>query len=366
MVKAFRYRLYCTKVQQTLLSRWLGHCRWVYNKTLEIRKTAWDESETRIGLYGTNKLLTQWKLEKPELREVHSQVLQNAQFRVDRAFQGFFQRVKAKAEEPGFPRFRNRFRYDSLCWPQYPGGAVLEGSVLKIKGIGNLKLNLHRPVEGVIKTTTILSTSTGKWFVSFIATVEAKALEASTVAVGLDAGLENLLTTDQGEVVRNPRFLRTDEHDLKRAQRKLSAQPKGTTERSFRRKAVARVHERIRNRRLNFAHQISRRLVDRCGVIVFEKLNIQGMIKNHCLAKSISDAAWRLIRILTIYKAEEAGRIVVQVNPAYTSQDCSRCGTREKKSLDIRIHRCKVCGLELHRDHNAALNILRLGLQSLA
>jgi len=253
-----------------------------------------------------------------------------------------------------------------LCWPQYPGGAVLEGSVLQVKGIGDIPVNLHRPVEGTIKTTTITRTSTGKWFVSFSVEVEAKVLEPSTVAVGLDAGLENLLTTDRGEVVPNPRFLRKGERNLKRVQRKLSKEPKGTPARAFRRRAVAHAHEKIRNQRLNFAHRISKRLVDRCGIIVFEALAIEGMLKNHCLAKSIADAAWRLIRILTVYKAEEAGRTVVQVNPAYTSQDCSRCGHRAKKTLSQREHHCETCGLSLHRDHNAALNILRLGLQSLA
>ena len=116
VVKAYRYRLYCTKAQVTSLNRWLDLSRWVYNKTLEVRKTSWETDEVRIGLFATNKLLPQWKQEKPELQEVHSQVLQNAQKRVDTAFQGFFRRVK-NHETPGYPRFRNRFRYDSLCWP---------------------------------------------------------------------------------------------------------------------------------------------------------------------------------------------------------------------------------------------------------
>jgi len=365
VVKAYRYRLYCTKAQVTSLNRWLDLSRWVYNKTLEVRKTSWETDEVRIGLFATNKLLPQWKQEKPELQEVHSQVLQNAQKRVDTAFQGFFRRVK-NHETPGYPRFRNRFRYDSLCWPQYPGGAVLDGDILRVRGIGDIRINLHRPVEGKIKTTTISRTSTGKWFVIFSVEVDVVWLPTSQRAIGLDAGLENLLTSDQGRVIHNPRFLRRGQHDLKRAQRKLSATAKGTVDRAKKRKVVAHIHERIRNQRVNFAHRISRYFVDHYGVIVFEDLNVLNMVKNHCLAKSIQDAAWTMIRTFTIYKAAEAGRTIILVNPAYTSQDCSRCGHREKKPLGQREHRCPACGLVLHRDHNAAINILRLGLQSLA
>lgn len=364
-VKAYRYRLYCTKAQATSLNRWLDLSRWVYNKTLEVRKTSWEDAEVRIGLFATNRLLTQWKQEKPELQEVHSQVLQNAQKRVDSAFQGFFRRCKQSKEKAGYPRFRNRFRYDSLCWPQYPGGAVLDGDVLRVRGIGDIRVNLHRPVDGKVKTTTISRTATGKWFVSFSVEVEPVRLPVSQRAIGLDAGLENLLTSDRGRVIHNPRFLRRGEHDLKRAQRKLSAEAKGTAARAHRRVAVAHIHERIRNQRINFAHRISRYFIDHYGVIVFEDLNVLNMVKNHCLAKSIQDAAWTMIRNFTVYKAAEAGRTVILVNPAYTSQDCSRCGHLEKKPLSQREHRCPACGLVLHQDHNAAINILRLGLQSL-
>ena len=363
--KVYRYRLYPTKAQRTELCRWLDVVRWVYNKTLEVRKNSWELHQRSVRLYDTNLLLAEWKQENPVFKTVHSQVLQNAQRRVDLAYQAFFRRVKA-GEEPGYPRFRGKFRYDSICFPQYPGGCFLEGSVLSVRKIGDIRLNLHRPVEGVIKTTTIKRTSTGKWFVSFSVETEAKPLAKIKKAVGLDLGLESFVTNNYGKKLDNPRFFRKEEKALAKVQRKFSKTKKGTPERRFRRKAVARVHERIKNKRMNFAHKLSRQLVNRYSMIVFEDLSINSMVKNHCLAKSIQDAAWRQVIQLTSYKAEEAGRQVVLVNPAYTSQDCSKCGHRVKKKLSDRIHKCPVCGLVLDRDHNAAINILRLGLQSLA
>ena len=313
--------------------------------------------------------MTGWKQEIPVFRNVHSQVLQNAQLRVDLAFQSFFRRVKSGDKKAGYPRFRSRFRYDSLCFPQYPGGAELKDGKLFIRKIGTIRLNLHRPIppEATIKTTTIRKTSTGKWFAFFSVEVPlSKPLDPVERAVGIDLGLESFLTTDQGVKAKNPRFFRKSEKALAKVQRRFARTKKGTPERRFRRKAVARVHEKIANQRSNYAHKISRKLVDHFGIIVFEDLKPSRMIKNHCLAKSIADVAWTQIRNYTTYKAEEAGRTVVLVNPAYTSQDCSRCSFRVKKKLSERTHNCPSCGLSMDRDQNAALNILRLGLQSLS
>jgi putative transposase len=166
-------------------------------------------------------------------------------------------------------------------------------------------------------------------------------------------------------MIANPKFFRSEEKRLAKAQRKLSAATKGSPERRKRRKVVARMHERIANKRRNFAHQESRKLVNRFSTIVFENLNIRGMVKNHHLAKSISDAAWSQLIQFTSYKAEWAGRCVVQVNPRNTSQMCNRCQAVTKKTLSERVHTCSQCGFTADRDLNAAMNILALGLQSM-
>ncbi len=361
MRKAYRYRLYPSKSQVTLLERTLEICRWIYNDTLALRKSAWEQEQHSISLYETNKILTQWKKERPDLNRVHSQVLQNVQMRVDLAFKAFFRRVKA-GENPGYPRFKGKGRYDSITYKQ--SGFKLEGDRLHLSKIGDVKIVLHRPVEGTIKTLTIRRSATGKWYACFSVECDPSPLPQKETVVGIDVGLESFATLSNGEKIENPRFFRTDEKALAKAQRKLSKAEKGTPERKKARKIVAHTHERIANRRLNFAHQTSRKVVDRFGTIVFEDLNITTMQKNHHLAKSIADVAWNVFITITGSKAEEAGSRVILVNPRNTSQMCSRCGMIVAKTLSDRVHSCPHCGLVMDRDQNAAINIMRLGLQS--
>ena len=363
MLKAFRYRLYPTKAQKTKIDATLESLRWVYNETLAIRKNSWEQEKKTLSLFKTNKLLTQWKKEHPELNNVFSQVLQDAQVRVDLAFKAFFRRVKAGEKKVGYPRFKGHGRYDSLTYTQF--GFKLGKDKLTLTKIGALRVNMHRPVQGKIRRITICRTSTGKMFVSITAEVQSNPLPFKDGSVvGVDVGLESFATFSNAEKIVNPRFFRNEEHELVKAQRKLSAEKKGSIGWRKRLKVVQRVHERIGNKRFNFIHQESRKLVNRFGAIAFENLNVKGMVQNHCLAKSISDVGWSMFVNATRYKAEEAGSKVVLVNPNGTSQMCSRCGLIVKKDLSERVHRCS-CGLEMDRDLNAAINILRLGLQSL-
>ena len=362
---AYQYRLHLTKGQQRLLEQQLEECRWVYNQTLAARRDAWQQRQETLRLYDTQAMLPDWKAERRSLKLVHSQVLQNVQMRVDLAFKAFFRRLKAGERDLGYPRFKGFGRYDSITYPQYGNGARLQGNRLILSKIGAVLINLHRPVEGRIKTVTVRRSSTGKWFVAFAVERQRNAVaDVPEAAVGVDVGLEKFATLSTGETIDNPRFFRADEKDLRRAQRRLSEQSKATPERAQRRRIVARIHERIANRRKNFAHQESRKLVKGFGIIVFEDLNITRMITNHCLAKSITDAAWNQLASYTQYKAEEAGRAYIEIDPRGTSQRCSRCGAVVKKDLSIRVHRCLHCSLEIDRDLNAAYNILRLGLQS--
>jgi len=281
--------------------------------------------------------------------------------RVDLAFKAFFQRVKA-GENPGYPRFKERGRYDSFTYKQ--SGFNLDGDRLHLSKIGEVRIVLHRPIEGTIKTLTIRRSSTGKWYACFSVDYDPSPAPQKETVVGIDVGLESFATLSNGEKIENPRFFRTDERVLAKAQRKLSKAQKDTPERKKARKIVAHVHKRIVNRRLNFAHQTSRQLVDRFGTIVFEELNITNMQKNHPLAKSIADVAWNMFISITGSKAEDAGSRVIQVNPRNTSQMCSRCGMIVAKTLSDRVHSCPHCGLVMDRDQNAAINIMRLGLQS--
>lgn len=327
-----------------------------------MRKNTWEQEQKTLSLYDTNKLLPIWKQAHPELVHVHSQVLQNVQERVDLAFKAFFRRAKA-GEKPGYPRFRGVGGYDSFTFKQSGFGLLDHG--LRISKIGVVKVILHRPIKGRIKTLTIQRDALGNWHACFACEVEREPLPFNEQAVGIDVGLERFATLSNGERIENPRFFRRDEQALANAQRKLSKAAKGTPERARKRKAVQHIHKRIADRRKDFAHKLSRKLVNRFGMISFEDLHIQNMLQNHRLAKSISDAAWSQLIQYTMYKAENAGRAVALVDPRNTSKMCSRCGTLVVKSLSVRVHRCPVCGLVMDRDENASNNILRLGLESL-
>jgi putative transposase len=307
MLKTFKYRLYPNKQQQRLLDQQLEECRWLYNHLLAERRDAWEQRQERLGYY------------------------------------------------------------DSLTFPQVPVGCRLEDKHLRVANVGRVKVLLHRPLEGTPKTATMRRSSTGKWYVSFSCVcAEPSPLPETGQQVGIDVGLKTFATLSTGQDIENPRFFRVEEHALAKAQRRLSKAEQGTPERAERRKVVARVYERIGWRRSDFAHQHSRRIVDRFEVIAVEDLSVNRMMHNHCLAKSIHDAAWSQFADTLSLKAAWAGRRYVAVNPAYTSQDCSQCRHRQPLSLSDRTYTCPCCGVVLDRDYNASLNILRLGQQSLA
>ncbi len=374
MNKAYKYRIYPTKGQQRLLNQMLEECRWLYNRTLGYRKDAYEQEQRTADWYETKRLIPVYKKTvRPTLSKVYSQVLQNVTERVDLAFKAYARRLKS-GETPGFPRFKGYGRYDSMTYAQ--SGFKVDGEWLDLSKVGRLWMVLHRPIEmrvrrgnpssadtrGKIKTLTIRRSSTNKWYVCFSCKVEPNYLTPTDKVVGIDVGLESFATLSTGEQIANPRFFRTELHELASVQRRLSKEEKGTPARRKRRKPVSRVHERIRWKREDFAQKLSRRLVNEFGIIAFEDLNILAMIKNQRLAKSIGDAAWNQLVQLTTFKAEEAGRRVVLVDPRNTSKMCSRCGVLVEKKLSDRMHHC-VCGLSINRDLNASFNVLRLGLQ---
>ncbi|MBI1925464.1 transposase [Candidatus Poribacteria bacterium] len=365
MVKNFKYRIYPKKSQQSRLNQTLEECRWLYNHLLQQRQTEWEEHKQSLSCFGQQRTYKALKQERPTLQTVHSQVLQNVAVRIDLAFKAFFRRVR-NGETPGYPRFRGRLRYDSITYPQYGNGATIhpDGS-LQLSKIGRLKIVYHRPIEGVPKTVTIQRVSTGKWYATIACEIEENKLPDNPNAVGIDVGLTRFAVLSTGEVIDNPRFFQAEEKELAKAQRKLSGHEKGTKEYRKRKKVVARIYERIVFKRHHFTHQHSRKIVDRFGLIAVEEIHVNRMIHHHCLAKSILDAAWSGFFFALMYKAACAGHQFVAVNPAYTSQNCSRCGHRQSIPLTERIYRCPCCQLEMGRDFNAARNILALGRQCL-
>jgi putative transposase len=364
MRKTFQYRIYPTKKQETRLNETLEECRWLYNHLLQRRKEVYEQEGLSLSLYQQQATLPLLKQERPSLATVHSQVLQNVAVRLDLAMKAFFRRVKEHAQDPGFPRFKGQNRYDSLTYPQ-SGFKMDEQGKWYASGIGHLKIVLHRPIRGKIKTLTIHRSSTDKWYASFAVECDPQRLPQVPTQVGIDVGLKTFATLSDSTEIDNPRFFRKEEKSLAKVQRKHCKLAKGSPQRRKHRKAVARVHERITFRRDNFTHQESRKIVNTFGVICVEDLHVNRMTHNHCLAKSIHDASWSEFFRKLSCKAEEAGRTYVAVNPAYSSQTCSRCGHRQTMPLSERTFHCPCCLLICDRDLNAALNILAVGLHSL-
>jgi len=361
MQRTYKFRLYPTKEVTANIHFVLERCRLLYNRLLAERIAAYEQTGRSLTYYEQKATLPERKQYIPELKNVHSQVLQQVVERLDIAYQAFFRRVNS-GEKAGFPRFKPESRYNSFTYPQ--SGFSIEGKYLRLSKIGHIRIRLHRQPQGTIKTCTIM-VKNGKYYACFSCKVEHAPPPASDKQIGIDLGLSKLAVTSDGEQIKSPQFLRKSEEKLKRKQRDVSKKKRGSNRRRKAVRELARLHEKITNQRRDYAHKQSRRLVNEYGLIAFEDLNIQGMIQNHRLAKSIADSGWNGLVQFVTYKAESAGRRVVLVNPYLTSQRCSNCGEIVKKRLAVRVHQCS-CGYVADRDENAAINILQLALQSIS
>jgi putative transposase len=275
---------------------------------------------------------------------------------LDKAFDAFFRRVKA-SEKPGYPRFKGRNRWHSFGFKQLGNGFKVDGRRLKLSFIGRLAIRWHRPTEGAIKTLRI-SKKAGKWYAAFSCVVEDSApLDATGQDIGIDVGLSALITSSDGEKVQPPRMYRAAQKALRIAQRRVARRRKGGKNRRKAAAILQRQHEHVGNQRKDFLNKLADDLTTRYDKIALEDLSITRMMHGN-LAKSILDAAWGYLVQRLTHKAASAGRVVVLVDPRYTSKTCSQCGhIFETLSLSDRWVDC-ACGLSLDRDHNAAINIL--------
>ena len=281
---------------------------------------------------------------------------------VDKTFRAFFRRIKA-GKKAGYPRFKSRDRFDSFIFPAWGNGChITAAGRLKVQGGGIIKLKMHRPIAGDIKALT-LKREAGKWYACFSVIIDADSHKSIPDAIGIDMGLYSFAALSSGQLVNNPRTLKTGLAKLRRCQRKVTRRKKGGANRRKAVKLLQRAHAHIRNQRSDFQHKLSRQLADTYGFIAVEDLNIKALSRS-MLAQSVGDAGWGSFLAKLAYKVEETGGQLVTVNPNGTSQVCARCGCLPDvpKSLADRIHCCPHCGLVIDRDVNAARNILRLGL----
>lgn len=335
-----------------VLESTLSSCQELYNAALQERRDAWQLNRISINFAGQSAQLVEIKQVRLELNGIHSQVLQDTLHRVDKTFKAFFARVKRKAKA-GFPRFRSRSRYDSFTYPQL--GFSVQGSHLRLSKIGKVKIKLHREIDGKIKTLTI-KREAGRWYACFSVEVEGQPLPVRTESVGVDVGLLSFATLSDGTEIDNPRWYREAQTILRKAQRKVARRKKGSHRRREAVQLLQRAHAHVRNQRSDFHHRISRWLVNHYGTIAIESLNVKGLASG-MLAKSVSDAGWSSFFAKLEYKAANAGRQLIKVNPNGTSQTCL-CGAHTPKDLSQRWHQCSACGLSAKRDHVSAQLIL--------
>ena len=369
MKGALRFRLYPSRGQEARMLRALEATRRLWNDALAHRKTRW-EDERRATSYNLQAwMLTAEREHDALLGELHSQVGQDVLRRLDRAFKAFFER-RSK-----YPRFKMFCRSGSFTYPQAYNGSVKPDVAWKrlfLSRIGNVPVVFHRPLpkDSRLKTCTVMRERDGKWFASLVfeeivplQNIHPAPRSTTTKSpVGVDLGLLSLIATSDGEKVEHPRFLRKAEKRLKRLQRTLSHKKKGSRNRDKARGRVASQHAHVRRQRLDFNHKLSTRLVKEHGFIAFEDLRVRNMVRNPKLAKSIHDAGWGQLVKLAEYKSINAGSLVVRVHAAYTTQECSYCGTLNKVTLDIRAFECVGCQRPLDRDPNAAQVVLKRGL----
>src|SRR6266516_202382 len=376
--KAWKFRLYPTEKQIGKLEWTLKRCCELYNASLQERRDAYKMYHVSVNYTMQQNQLPELKEIREEYQDIHSQVLQDVLYRVDKAFKAFFKRVQ-EGQIPGYPRFKGSDRYDSFTYPQ--SGYEIIGKKLSLSKIGHIRIKLNREMKGIVKTCTIKREG-HQWYAIFVTELAPSTklvYHPSGEEIGVDLGLLRFATLSNGEQIENPRYGRRAVEKLAKVQQKLARCKLRSHRRTRAKQRVSSCYRKVRNQRRNFHNHEARKLVNTYGVIIFEDLSVKNMMTRpkpkkdektgqylpngaaakSGLNKSIQDAGWSTFVSICRSKAEEAGATVVLVAPKDTSQMCSFCELEVPKDLDERWHSCPHCGLEADRDHNAAINVLK-------
>jgi putative transposase len=360
MLKVVKIRLYPNNQQKPSLEQSFGNCRWLWNYSLNLMNQTYQETGKGLSSYDIKKKIPRLKQEHEWLKLAYSQCLQQVCINLGTAFNNFFEK-RAK-----YPRFKSKHGKQSI---QYPQNVKVLENALKLPKIGEVKAVVHRPIEGEVKTVTVTKNRCDQYFASILFEDGKPNPDSSTEgkAVGVDLGLNHFAVTSDGSKFDNPRWMAKHERNLKRKQQDLSRKQKGSNNRNKARKKVARVHNKVARCREDFLHKLSRRIVDENQVICVENLNVKGMVKNPNLAKAISQVGWGMFLTMLKYKAEQEGKIYIEVDRFFpSSKTCNVCLNQiDSLPLEIRNWTCSNCGTSHDRDLNAAINLKEEGLRLL-